>query len=252
MTKVKTTCRLCLVRCGMVVTKDQNRAKSRKSSATAVILSRRAICASRVTPRSISHNSPKRIVHPMKRVGERGSGRWEKVSWDDALDDIAERLKTIIDTHGARAVAVQALPPKEYFAYDMFCDVIGSPTFFKHDSHQCFTPQLMADVLTFGNLLTYPGYNDVDGLRRHHAVGHEPARDQRLQARTRQGRAEERRTHHRRRSAPRAAGHGSRSLAAHPPRHRLRIGARLDQRNHRQRVVRGKISFPNGRSASTT
>lgn len=107
-------------------------------------------------------NSPKRIVHPMKRVGERGDGRWQRVSWDDALSDIAGRLKVIIDTHGARAVAVQALPPKEYFAYDMFCDVIGSPTFFKHDSHQCFTPQLMSDVLTFGNLLTYPGYSDLE------------------------------------------------------------------------------------------
>lgn len=90
--------------------------------------------------------SPKRIVHPMKRSGERGwTTRWTTL-----------RLRTIIDTHGARAVAVQALPPKEYFAYDIFCDVIGSPTFFKHDSHQCFTPQLMSDVLTFRNLLTRP------------------------------------------------------------------------------------------------
>jgi anaerobic selenocysteine-containing dehydrogenase len=106
--------------------------------------------------------SPKRIVYPMRRIGERGSGQWQRVSWDEALDDIAQRLRTIIATHGPRAVAVQALPPKEYFAYDMFCDVIGSPTFFKHDSHQCFTPQLMSDVLTFGNLLTYPGYSDLD------------------------------------------------------------------------------------------
>ena len=107
--------------------------------------------------------SPKRVIHPMKRVGARGAGHWQQVSWDEALDDIARRLKAIIEAHGARAVAVQALPPKEYFAYDMFCDVIGSPTFFKHDSHQCFTPQLMADVLTFGNLLTYPGYSDLKG-----------------------------------------------------------------------------------------
>src|SRR5262249_5559412 len=106
--------------------------------------------------------SPKRVIYPMKRLGERGAGQWEQVSWDAALDDIAGRLKSIIERHGARAVAVQALPPKEYFAYDMFCDVIGSPTFFKHDSHQCFTPQLMSDVLTFGNLLTYPGYSSLD------------------------------------------------------------------------------------------
>src|SRR5512146_60106 len=31
------------------------------------------------------HN-PERLLYPMKRVGERGSGRWERIGWDDALD----------------------------------------------------------------------------------------------------------------------------------------------------------------------
>jgi anaerobic selenocysteine-containing dehydrogenase len=105
--------------------------------------------------------SDKRVVYPQRRVGARGAGRWERVSWDDALGDIATRLNDIIETHGARAIAVQALPPKEYYAYDLFCDAIGTPTFFKHDSHNCFTPQLMSDILSFGNLLTYPGFVSV-------------------------------------------------------------------------------------------
>jgi anaerobic selenocysteine-containing dehydrogenase len=109
--------------------------------------------------------SAKRIIYPMKRDGERGSGQWQRVSWETALEDIATRLKTIIEKDGAPAIAVQALPPKEYFAYDLFCDAIGSPTFFKHDSHQCFTPQLIADVLTFGNLLTYPGFTEVNDAK---------------------------------------------------------------------------------------
>jgi anaerobic selenocysteine-containing dehydrogenase len=83
------------------------------------------------------------------------------VSWDEALDDIAARLKAIIERDGARAVAVQSLPPKDYYAYDLFLDAIGGPTFFKHDSHQCFTPQLTADVLTYGNLFTYMSYTDL-------------------------------------------------------------------------------------------
>jgi anaerobic selenocysteine-containing dehydrogenase len=160
MAKVKTTCRLCLVRCGMVVSKDQKGNVKRIIGDRSHPLSKGHLCVKGNASLDFN-NSPKRIIYPMKRIGARGSGRWETVSWDDALGDIARRLKAIIDTHGARAVAVQALPPKEYFAYDMFCDVIGSPTFFKHDSHQCFTPQLMSDVLTFGNLLTYPGYSDV-------------------------------------------------------------------------------------------
>ena len=38
---------------------------------------------------------PERILTPLKRVGKKGEGRFEAVSWDDALNDIAARLKAI-------------------------------------------------------------------------------------------------------------------------------------------------------------
>jgi len=38
---------------------------------------------------------PDRVLHPLKRVGPKGSGHFQQVSWDDALSDIAQRLKTI-------------------------------------------------------------------------------------------------------------------------------------------------------------
>ena len=40
---------------------------------------------------------PERVLLPLKRVGPKGSGQFERVSWDDALRDIASRLKTIAD-----------------------------------------------------------------------------------------------------------------------------------------------------------
>ncbi|MDE3074084.1 MAG: molybdopterin-dependent oxidoreductase [Chloroflexota bacterium] len=161
MPTVRTTCRLCLVRCGMLV-ETKNGQPVRVSGDRSHPLSKGYLCVKGKSSIDLTF-SPKRVIYPQKRAGERGSGQWRRVDWDEALGDIAARLKAIIHEHGARAVAVQALPPKEYFAYDLLCDVIGSPTFFKHDSHQCFTPQLIADVLTFGNLLTYPGFTTLDG-----------------------------------------------------------------------------------------
>jgi anaerobic selenocysteine-containing dehydrogenase len=51
---------------------------------------------------------PERILHPLKRVGRKGEGRFERVTWDEALDDIAARLKAIA------AVDPQRIVPYSY------------------------------------------------------------------------------------------------------------------------------------------
>ena len=48
--------------------------------------------------------NPERLLHPLKRVGEKGEGRFERVGWDEALDDVAGRLKAIVDESGAEAI----------------------------------------------------------------------------------------------------------------------------------------------------
>ena len=49
-------------------------------------------------------NSPDRLLYPMKRVGKRGEGKFEQISWDEAIDTIAEKLKYTIDTYGNDAI----------------------------------------------------------------------------------------------------------------------------------------------------
>ncbi len=48
--------------------------------------------------------SPDRILHPLRRVGAKGEGTFERISWDDALGEIADRLHAVIAEHGAEAV----------------------------------------------------------------------------------------------------------------------------------------------------
>lgn len=52
------------------------------------------------------YHSEERLTRPLKRVGERGEGKFEPVSWDEALDDIAEQLKKVRDEYGAEALAM--------------------------------------------------------------------------------------------------------------------------------------------------
>jgi anaerobic selenocysteine-containing dehydrogenase len=48
--------------------------------------------------------SPERILHPLKRVGAKGEGRFRPLSWDAALDEIAARFREVIAAHGPQAI----------------------------------------------------------------------------------------------------------------------------------------------------
>ena len=50
--------------------------------------------------------SKDRLLYPMKRVGERGEGKFERISWDQALDEIADKLKDVIKKYGNEAVFI--------------------------------------------------------------------------------------------------------------------------------------------------
>lgn len=65
-------------------------------------------------------NSPDRLMYPMKRVGKRGEGKFEQISWDEAIDTISSELKRVIDTYGNDAVYVN-------YASGMF-SATGNPT----------------------------------------------------------------------------------------------------------------------------
>jgi anaerobic selenocysteine-containing dehydrogenase len=48
--------------------------------------------------------SPDRLLHPMKRAGRKGEGRFERITWDEALDLIAARFRETIAAHGPQAI----------------------------------------------------------------------------------------------------------------------------------------------------
>jgi anaerobic selenocysteine-containing dehydrogenase len=48
--------------------------------------------------------SPERVLHPLRRVGAKGEGRFEQIGWDEALDEVAARLGAIVTESGGEAV----------------------------------------------------------------------------------------------------------------------------------------------------
>ncbi len=93
---VPTTCFNCESACGLLAYIDKDTDQVRKFEGNPWHPgSRGRNCAK--GPATINQiTDPDRIMYPLKRVGERGSGQWERVSWDEVLDDIAARIRKAI------------------------------------------------------------------------------------------------------------------------------------------------------------
>ncbi|ESM18706.1 DMSO/selenate family reductase complex A subunit [Enterobacter hormaechei] len=64
----------------------------------------RACLRGRSIRRRINH--PDRLNYPMKRVGKRGEGKFERITWEEALDTIAASLKSVVEKYGNEAVYI--------------------------------------------------------------------------------------------------------------------------------------------------
>lgn len=49
---------------------------------------------------------PDRLNFPLKRAGQRGEGKWQQISWEQCLDEIAERLQRVKEEYGPEAIAM--------------------------------------------------------------------------------------------------------------------------------------------------
>ncbi|MEE1543142.1 MAG: molybdopterin-dependent oxidoreductase, partial [Alphaproteobacteria bacterium] len=98
---VPTTCFNCESACGMLAYVDKDTGRVRKFEGNpSHPASRGRNCAK--GPATINQiNDTERILYPLKRKGERGAGEWERISWEQALDEISAKIRASLKT-GAR------------------------------------------------------------------------------------------------------------------------------------------------------
>jgi anaerobic selenocysteine-containing dehydrogenase len=77
-------------------------------------------------------NDPERILYPLRRKGARGSGEWERVSWEDVLDTLAERMRRAFEAGRANDVIYHVGRPGEDGFAERFLETWGSDG---HNSH---------------------------------------------------------------------------------------------------------------------
>jgi anaerobic selenocysteine-containing dehydrogenase len=100
---VKTTCKGCHGGCGVLVTVEDGVIIHVEGNPDSVTDG--TMCAKGLS--QLQHiNNPYRIKYPMKRIGRKGEGKWQRISWDEALDTIAEKVNEARVQYGPHTVAI--------------------------------------------------------------------------------------------------------------------------------------------------
>ena len=100
-------------------------------------------------PEILTHRD--RLIYPQKRVGARGEGKWQRISWDEALDTIAARLQGFKEKFGPESVALGLGEPKglEFAFAQRFASVFGTPNVVT-PGWSCGIPTGQASAFTYG------------------------------------------------------------------------------------------------------
>lgn len=158
---VKSTCRGCHGVCGVLLhMKDGKLVKVTGNPESPT--SQGYLCIKgKSAPELLYH--PDRLKYPLKREGTRGENRWRRISWDQALDEVSEKLLAVKRNYGAESIVGARGTGRPYYVmFHRFLNSLGTPNRLGF-AHLCYGPRLTASVMTCGDLpvCDYYGFGGI-------------------------------------------------------------------------------------------
>lgn len=146
---VRTVCQSCHCECGVLVHLSDGKVTKIEGDPDNPMNRGFTCVKGRAQPQTVYH--PDRLKHPMRRVGEKGSGKWERIPWDVALEEIAERLTENKEKHGPESFSVihGTGPRPTLYSTTLLAYALRSPNVISVDLHICFLPALVAEYSTY-------------------------------------------------------------------------------------------------------
>src|SRR6476620_1526927 len=154
-------CALCISRCGSIAVVEDGRFVSLELNPSHP--TGKALCAKgRAAPELVYH--PDRLLYPLKRTRPKGDPDpgWQRISWDEALDLIAGKLRKIAEEHGAESVVFSVASPSTSASDDStvwiqrLMNAFGSPNLCA-SMELCGWGRSQATQCTFGFGASVPG-----------------------------------------------------------------------------------------------
>lgn len=156
--QIRTCCRACIANCGVIAHVRSGRVLKIEGDPEHP-MSKGAMCAKGLAGIQALYH-PNRNKYPLLRVGKRGENKWKRISWDEAIDIIADKLMETREKHGAESVicSTGGGGNPEFWSISRFCNIFGTPNWFEPGCAQCYLPR----TLTFGMMYGGPDTSIAD------------------------------------------------------------------------------------------
>jgi anaerobic selenocysteine-containing dehydrogenase len=154
----KTTCYMCACRCGIDVHMKDGKVKYIEGNRDHPI-NKGVLCA-KGSAGIMQHYSPARLRAPMKRVGERGEGKFEEISWDEAFDIAAKRLGPIREKAPHKLAFFTGRDQSQSLT-SFWAQQFGTPNYAAHGGF-CSVNMAAAGIYTMGGAFWEFGVPDWD------------------------------------------------------------------------------------------
>jgi anaerobic selenocysteine-containing dehydrogenase len=140
---------MCWQQCGLLVSVDDGRVVKVEGDPSAITSGGYTCERAEAIPEF--HYHPQRLNFPLKRAGERGEAKWQRISWDQAMDEIAERLLAIKRDFGPEAVGKigGTLHGPADWACWRFFNLWGSPNVYNQGKN-CGTADILMETAMYG------------------------------------------------------------------------------------------------------
>lgn len=146
---VKSACGLCLGFCGVLITLENGKPVKIEGDPEHPG-NMGSLCSKGMASLEYLYH-PDRLKHPLRRAAGRGEGKWQQISWEEALGQIAEELNELRTRYGPESVAMIHGSAKGYQDTHLkrFANAFGTPNLATAD-HVCHVPRVLASELSCG------------------------------------------------------------------------------------------------------
>ncbi len=150
---IATNCEMCFWRCGVLAEVKDGKVLKLQGNPNHP-MTKGKLCARGNSGTQLLYD-PDRLKYPQVRTGSRGAGKLKRISWDEALDQFAGKLKEIKQKYGPETVAIFPHGVGSGF-FSTVMKAYGTPNGAETAFAQCFGPRDVAYLLTFGRPVGSP------------------------------------------------------------------------------------------------